>query len=98
MRVSKRIIKTLVNAINTYFDDVNIYLFGSRVDDSKRGGDIDIAIDTNISSAEFKKKRIEVITYLAIRDFDLKVDFVQYHSSDSLLSTEVENSSVLLKL
>jgi len=58
MRLSKRIINILQNNIKKSFGDVNIYLFGSRTDDNKRGGDIDLAIETNISKQEFRKRNL----------------------------------------
>jgi predicted nucleotidyltransferase len=47
MRISCKIKEMLVDAAKRFFgDDCKVYLFGSRVDDSKNGGDIDIFIET----------------------------------------------------
>ena len=62
MRLSKRIITILQDNIKKSFGNVNVYLFGSRTDDNKRGGDIDLAIDTNISKQEFRKKKSLLLT------------------------------------
>jgi len=35
MRLSKRIVNILQNNIKKSFGDVNVYLFGSRIDDTK---------------------------------------------------------------
>ena len=96
MRVSNRIISIIKESVKLSFGDSQIYLFGSRVDDTKKGGDIDIAIQTNLSSEQFQKNKIKVISSLVAKDFDLKIDFVQYPNSDSLLNEEIENNSILL--
>lgn len=48
MRLSKRqqqTIKTLTSEL--FGDDARVTLFGSRVDDDRKGGDIDIMVTTN---------------------------------------------------
>jgi len=74
MRLSKRVINILQNNITKSFGNVDIYLFGSRTDDNKRGGDIDLAIDTNISKQEFRKKKFLFLSLLMRIDFDYKID------------------------
>ena len=62
MRLSNKIINLLQRNIIMTFGDVNIYLYGSRTDDTKKGGDIDIAIDTDLSRQNFSKKEIFIFS------------------------------------
>ena len=58
MRLSKQIIKILKTNIQKSFGKDTLYLFGSRTDDTKRGGDIDLAVDSNLSRLEFRQKKL----------------------------------------
>lgn len=89
MRLKKRIIDKLKSAIQNSFGDVNVYLFGSRVDDSKKGGDIDIAIESDLSREEFRKNKVKVITYLTNIGFDFPIDIVDYNTKDELLKNQI---------
>jgi len=52
MRLSKFEIETLVRAAHDYFEpDAVVRLFGSRLDDAARGGDIDLLIETRMTDA-----------------------------------------------
>ncbi len=44
MRLKPREIETIKAVINDHLSDARIYLFGSRLDESKKGGDIDLFI------------------------------------------------------
>jgi predicted nucleotidyltransferase len=46
MRMNSDQIELAVNVIRRYFADATIWLFGSRVDDNRRGGDFDFYIET----------------------------------------------------
>ncbi|MCF7970154.1 MAG: nucleotidyltransferase domain-containing protein [Methylococcaceae bacterium] len=48
MRLTKQEIDTIKNSVLALDASAHIYLFGSRVDDAKRGGDIDLLIESNI--------------------------------------------------
>ncbi len=46
MRLSASEVAVIRSLARKHFgEDANVYLFGSRVDDSKRGGDIDLYVD-----------------------------------------------------
>ena len=94
MRLEKRIIDKLKQAVYNSFGDVNIYLFGSRTDDTKKGGDIDIAIDTNLSRLEFRKSKAKFISNLIKDNFELKIDVFNYNTTDKFLYDNIRNSAL----
>lgn len=62
VRLSSAEIQTLIHATHSCFgDSAKIWLFGSRVDDTNRGGDIDLFIETdlisNIISSKLEMRR-----------------------------------------
>ena len=44
MRLSEKEINIIKNTLENIFEDVTVYLFGSRLDESRKGGDIDLFI------------------------------------------------------
>ena len=96
MRISSRIQDTLLKSITEAFGNVHVYLFGSRVDDTKQGGDIDLAIQVDISKAEFRKKKIACLTSLERMGFDLKIDIVPYTKNNPFLFSEIQKNHVQL--
>ena len=57
MRINKEdivLIKTITK--ECFGNNAKVYLFGSRVDDRKKGGDIDLYIETDIKNDVFKEK------------------------------------------
>jgi len=96
MRLSKRIFKAIKQSIDESFGSVDIYLFGSRTDDEKSGGDIDIAVDVELSRSDFRKKKVEFTIAMMKKNLDLKIDLVRFKNRDILLSSEIQKNSVLL--
>ncbi len=96
MRLSSRIKNTIKTSIEkTFGNNAEAFLFGSRVDDSIKGGDIDIAIKTDLPKKEFQKRKIALITTLFRYGYGLKIDFVQYsNKADPLLQREIQNSCI----
>ena len=52
MRLSPDERNAIVASVTKFDDTAEIYLFGSRVDDSKRGGDIDVLIKSDLLHRE----------------------------------------------
>lgn len=97
MRLPEKIKQSIVTSIQNTFGDVDIYLFGSRTDDTKRGGDIDIAIHTNMSREHFRKHKIAFLSQLIRMGYDLKIDLVQYDdSTNTLLKNELLSNRIKL--
>jgi len=66
MRLSQSQVEFFKKLSLDIFDSTNIYLFGSRVDDTLKGGDIDIYIQTD------KKQDILKSKIIFLREFDKK--------------------------
>ena len=56
MRLSTNEINLIKKKVNIIFGEGVIYLFGSRIDDDKKGGDIDLYIISEVNEDLFKKK------------------------------------------
>ena len=96
MRLENIVLNKIKEAIYDSFGDVKIYLFGSRVDDTKKGGDIYIAIDTNLDSIKFRRRKIKFLTNLFKKDFHLKIDIVNLNTKDELLKKQIEKDGILI--
>lgn len=76
MRLPQDTIKLINSLALKYFgNDCNVYLFGSRVDDTKRGGDIDIYIETSKSKGIFDAK-VEFLIALQKAIGEQRIDIV----------------------
>ena len=56
MRLSPKEQQEIKKILKEIFKDVKIYIFGSRLDNSKKGGDVDIFLQT---SKPIKNKRVK---------------------------------------
>ena len=74
MRIEKEDIKIIKDTILKQIPDAKIKLFGSRIDDSKKGGDIDIFVE---SLQEISlRTRLDILTEIELAGVDRKVDIV----------------------
>ena len=84
MRLTSRQKKIIRKAVKRYFgNDAVIWLFGSRVKDEKRGGDIDILVKPGkqINKDLFMRK-IHAISAIKKEIGDRKIDLVIEHNED----------------
>jgi len=98
MRLSNKLIKQLLTLISlSYGEDVDVYLFGSRTDDLKKGGDIDLAIDSQLSNSDFKQASITFRTQLLKQGLnDLSIDLTQLSAAENLFLDEINRSKIKL--
>jgi predicted nucleotidyltransferase len=54
--------------------DARVRLFGSRLDDDARGGDIDLLVETDQPVAELPRKRVQLVARLQMRLGDQPID------------------------
>ncbi|MFN3996116.1 MAG: nucleotidyltransferase domain-containing protein [bacterium] len=66
-------------AIEMFGKDCKIYIFGSRTDNSKKGGDIDIFIETNLDLESIQKKKIKFIVQLIKTLGEQKIDVIIFN-------------------
>ena len=95
MRISNYIRENILQASKNAFGECTLILFGSRLDDNKKGGDFDIAIKGKMSVEEFKKAKISFFKTLILKDLDLPIDLVLYHKANNLLKQEINKGEIL---
>ena len=71
MRLSTYEINSIKDTFKETFKDGKIFLFGSRVDDNKRGGDIDLYIQID-NKKEILSKKIKFLVNLKEKIGDQK--------------------------
>jgi predicted nucleotidyltransferase len=93
MRITTSEISNLLNSIKCFDEDADVYLFGSRIDDNKRGGDIDIAI---LSDKIDLKKKID-IKFNFFNDFgEQKLDIVIIDNENQPFWQYIKEKAILL--
>ena len=95
MRLQKQEIQTILQvAHRIYGEKVKVYLFGSRLDDTKRGGDIDLLV-RNDGPQKGVLARIRMIAQLKFLLGDQKIDVIGDHE-DSPVAQEALQKGILL--
>jgi len=56
MRLNNHTSKSIKQTFLSVFEHGNIYLFSNRVDDNKKGGDIDLYLEVDDKTNLFEKK------------------------------------------
>jgi len=79
MRITEQEKNVIIDAIKSSDPNAKVWLFGSRVDDSKKGGDIDIAIFSEKIDKDVMQK-IQVRRFICDRIGEQKIDIVTTNS------------------
>ncbi|MDO9305957.1 MAG: nucleotidyltransferase domain-containing protein [Sulfuricurvum sp.] len=74
MRLHRFEIDIIKSTLHETMDDAKIFLFGSRIDDAKKGGDIDLFVQThkNISL----KEELTILAQMEFRGIERKIDLI----------------------
>lgn len=81
MRLSKSEIKAIIQSVEKHLGPKKIYLFGSRTDDSKRGGDIDLLVISSTKPEFMQQRQILLDIYKEIGE--QKIDIIYASESDT---------------
>jgi predicted nucleotidyltransferase len=79
MRLTLKQREVIVSTLETIFGkNSKIYLFGSRVDNTKRGGDIDLLVITeeSLSSEELIRRKLKALAELYKKLGERKIDLL----------------------
>ena len=74
MRLSAYEIDVIKTNVLGHIEDAKIMLFGSRIDDTKKGGDIDIFIQTNKHIT--MKEQVSILANIELAGVLRKVDLI----------------------
>ena len=98
MRLSLFEIKTIIKYKNEIFgDSAKIYLFGSRIDDTKKGGDIDLYIEA-VNIDDVFTKKIEFLSSIQQIIGEQKIDLVFAKDENRAIEIEAKTKGVVLDL
>jgi len=75
MRLSQKTQKIIRDTVHEVFGiEANVKLFGSRIDDDARGGDIDLLVELSSITAELERKTMQLVARLQLRIGDQPID------------------------
>jgi len=95
MRLTNKEIKAITSTFKDIFKSGKIYLFGSRVDDNKKGGDIDLYIQTDDKNNLFEKK-LNFLVELKRKIGDQKIDVVISRDKNRLIEKNALKEGIVL--
>ena len=76
MRLTRFEQKEIKKAFLEIFEEGKVYLFGSRVDDTQRGGDIDLYLCPVKEFQDMRKKKTDFLVKLDLAIGEQKIDLV----------------------
>jgi len=95
MRLTQKQIKAIKSNFGKTFGCGEVFLFGSRVDDSKRGGDIDLYIVTENREA-LAEKKVKFLVGLKREIGTQKIDLVLNYDPNRLIEINARKEGIKL--
>jgi len=81
MRLNPRQINLLKDTLKTISSSAKLYLFGSRVDDNKKGGDIDLlVVSKDMTKKGLRYLRIEFFKHFGEQKIDIILDDGEFNN------------------
>jgi len=97
MRLTEYELTSIVKSFHNHFHTGDIFLFGSRADDTKKGGDIDLYIDTQDSNDLFEKK-LHLLSDIKAKLGDQKIDIVIVKDQERVIEKEALQKGIKLDI
>ena len=79
MRLKDYEVRAIKDSVHSLDKNARVYLFGSRVDDKKRGGDIDLIV---VSEKMNYKDKLRIYTNIFKKLDEQKIDIILYNGKD----------------
>jgi len=95
MRLTEREVQSIKNSFIKIFEHGSIFLFGSRLDDNQKGGDIDLYIVPAVMG-ELALKKINFLVSLKKSIGEQKIDVVIDRGEDRLIDKIAKKEGLLL--
>jgi len=81
MRLTKSETDCLKNTLNGLSSEAKLYLFGSRLDDNKQGGDIDLlVVSSSLKQRDIRKLRLDFFTLFGEQKIDIVLDNGEFNN------------------
>ena len=95
MRLSNYMVEQIKKSFNETFPEGSLYLFGSRVDNSLKGGDIDLFIEVKDKNNLFEKK-IRFLSQVKKAIGDQRIDVIFNEDDTRLIEQEARKCAIRL--
>jgi len=87
-----RIDEKTLKAIKEVFENKKVYLFGSRLDDNLKGGDIDLFVDEELSLKDLRKLKVKLLNKIGLQ----KIDLISKSQANEILKDEIAKKGICL--
>ena len=97
MRLTPEEVTAITEAIHQSFgQQARVWLFGSRVDDNKKGGDIDLLVEPPSGCGELLDKKLQALAKIQMKLGEQKIDLVIASNPDRLIEQEARKTGIEL--